>query len=172
MNLHLIRYSTALFFVLLLQGCIPSYQDILVNSDTEHKKINQGIIQVGYKNSSPLAGLQKDIEEVISNQSFSEMSYQTMFLENLVNQYGSHDGRFEQAVYCALAISYLEQGKRPDFLRTAELLSTYLTDKTYLTPEIQYVMDVYQVMSGTDVEYKGIGHNKKMQQVINDLIQL
>lgn len=165
------KAATAIVVSLFLQGCTASTSGFMKTRNADGLVVEKGMIQIGKTNPTRFSGLQMDIEKFIAIQSYQELTYQTQYLESLIEQYASDDGRFEQAVYCALAISYLEQGKRDDFIRSVQQLSSYMKEDTYLSPEVQFVMEIYQVMSKTQSN-KGISRDPKMQQVIRDLLIL
>jgi len=172
MNIKYFKKAAAVVAVsVLLQGCVGSFSGLAKKDESPEVTYDTGVIQVGRSNPTHFAGLQMDIEKMIAIKSYQSLNEQTQYLESLLHQYASEDGRFEQAVYCALAISYLEQGKRNDFIRSAQQLSHYMRSDTYLSPEVQFVMEIYQVMSKTQSN-KGISRDPKMQQVIQDLLIL
>ena len=123
-----------------------------------------GEITIGQSNYGSMNVAQQQLEQALNGGENSPVIY-----EQLLLKYGSENGDFERAVYTALSLEYLKQGKLDDFKFSSQRLMQHMNDGVMISHAMQYVLEISRAMYQT--AYVGRNYDPKLQNVIHDILQ-
>ncbi len=121
--------GTALISLLGCSGAYPTRPDA-----------KKGVVTVGQINSTELANVQREIEEILASSGHQTITQRQARWKRLLNSYQSKYGDFELAILTAMAMDQLAEDQRNSFFHTVAEVRKRINEDTPLSAETEMVL--------------------------------
>ncbi len=144
------KTAVVLASTLALSGCMSSFGGLYGDDSGPVQTAptaRSGVIEVGEFNTSTMAPLQIQIEDLLARRGQIMDVEAAREWEQVLQQYGSYDGRFEVAVLTVMARNELEGNHRQAFYQVADRLCAHVDRFSVRHPETEFVLAMADVLS-------------------------
>ncbi len=167
------KIAVVLASTLALSGCMSSFGGLYGDDSVPVQPTpvaKSGVIEVGEFNTSNMAPLQIQIEDLLARRGQIMDVEAAREWEQVLRQYGSYDGRFEVAVLTVMARNELEGNHRQAFFQATDRLCAHVDRFSVRYPETEFVLAMADVLSDGAHGCEKLDRSGRITQALTELL--